>query len=224
MRRAAPFVGLSNNPGPGLRLRQARIEAGFDSVRAFAHAIELNATTVAQHENGLRAMLPEAATEYARRLNVTPAWLLFGPSQPIGVCRIVGTVSDSTVTLLSEPEHVSLEAPGVDGNYDILDIKDASIEPYACKGDLVYYRRPQPLASFGKSIDDEYCVVFLTTGAVVVRRVLVQSNKVVTLLWTSRDGVQRMANAAVLRISPVEWVRKRRSVPHADAEAQPAAA
>lgn len=75
---------------PAQRLRQARIEAGYDSAAAFAQAHELTESSYRSHENGSRGMTRPIAERYARLLggSVTWQWLLFGdelkPAESLG--------------------------------------------------------------------------------------------------------------------------------------------
>lgn len=62
---------------PGERLRAARTEARL-SVEQLAERIEKAPSTVRAHENGQNGIKPPMAARYARALNVTPEWLLYG--------------------------------------------------------------------------------------------------------------------------------------------------
>jgi transcriptional regulator with XRE-family HTH domain len=62
---------------PGERLRAARVAAEL-SVEQLAERIEKAASTVRAHENGQNGIKAPMAARYARALNVTPEWLLYG--------------------------------------------------------------------------------------------------------------------------------------------------
>jgi len=62
---------------PGERLRAARVAADL-SVEQLAERIEKAASTVRAHENGQNGIKAPMAERYARALNVTPEWLLYG--------------------------------------------------------------------------------------------------------------------------------------------------
>lgn len=60
------------------RLRQARQEAGFESVADAARALGVSYPTYAGHENGARGLRRDSLTKYARRFKVSVDWLLTG--------------------------------------------------------------------------------------------------------------------------------------------------
>lgn len=60
------------------RLRRARQAAGYDTAADAARALGMKPPTYAGHENGSRRFGPEEAALYARRLKVSPEWLLYG--------------------------------------------------------------------------------------------------------------------------------------------------
>ena len=66
------------------RLKQARLEAGYSSVRAFAETFGGNKYTVGQHENGTRGFNHATALKYARLLHVDYEWLQTGRGSPYG--------------------------------------------------------------------------------------------------------------------------------------------
>lgn len=65
-------------PTAAERLKQARIDAGFDSAAAFARAIGISPVTYRAHENGQNGYDANDAQIYARKLGKTAAWLLVG--------------------------------------------------------------------------------------------------------------------------------------------------
>jgi len=89
-----------------LRLRQARMDAGFRYASDAANAIGVTASTYRAHENGQNDFGLDEAKRYARRFGVNPLWLMgeadnglvitdrtlstnvqSGPPQPNGVIR-----------------------------------------------------------------------------------------------------------------------------------------
>lgn len=66
-------MGESND-----RLRQARINAGFESAAAAAKRYGWTVSTYSSHENGQTPVPVEAAMEYGPRFRVSPAWILTG--------------------------------------------------------------------------------------------------------------------------------------------------
>jgi DNA-binding XRE family transcriptional regulator len=62
------------------RLKQARANAGFGSASDAARDMGITISAYVHHENGTRDFSDAAAQKYARRFNVTVAWLVFGQS------------------------------------------------------------------------------------------------------------------------------------------------
>lgn len=65
---------------PGARLRELREAAGV-SVEQLAQRVGKSPTTVRAHENGQNGIRPPMAQRYARELNSTPEWILYGRSK-----------------------------------------------------------------------------------------------------------------------------------------------
>lgn len=61
---------------PYERLRQARIEKGFETPTDVARSFGWTVPTYVSHENGTRNLTQEAAKRYASALGVSPGWLL----------------------------------------------------------------------------------------------------------------------------------------------------
>jgi SOS-response transcriptional repressor LexA len=70
-------MGQIEDIEPSERLRQARIAAGFKTAKQATDRFNWNYVTYQQHEKGTRG-LQRAATKYAKKLGVSPAWLLTG--------------------------------------------------------------------------------------------------------------------------------------------------
>lgn len=62
----------------GMRLRQARLAAGFKTASQAVKKFHWKSSTYRAHENGQNPFKPDDATEYARAFNVSPVWLLSG--------------------------------------------------------------------------------------------------------------------------------------------------
>lgn len=63
---------------PCERLQEARVKAGYESVREAVDAFGWAYSTYAAHENGSRKLTPDVARRYAAALRTTAAWLLYG--------------------------------------------------------------------------------------------------------------------------------------------------
>jgi hypothetical protein len=170
----------------GKRLRAARAKR-FRSARAAAIAFGVPISTYGAHERaesrGGRDYGPEEARQYARRLGVTPEWLLTGyhaqpgehadtpAEQSVTKLRVVGYVGASATIHLYEvkPEHVEeIEARlPVHESTVALEIRDNSIMGLLPKNWLLLYdddkRRPTP------DLIGELCVVAHKDGRVVLQ-------------------------------------------------------
>jgi transcriptional regulator with XRE-family HTH domain len=194
----------------GGRLRKAREDAGFKTVREFVLRSGLKYDTYYQHETGRRPLTVGAATLYARLLQVSPAWILTGDtSHRPGLCRIVGEVGNNGTVVLFDTEGGIDPAvvPNADEHLDILRVTDDSGKPFTGLNDLVYFR---PLLGYNKlechGVD---CVVRLADGRVLIRQVIAQGGNLATLL--AYNGKPEL-NVEIAAASPVEIVRKRRSL------------
>lgn len=63
---------------PNERLREARINAGYETAVDAADAMGVKRSTYIGHENGHRGFPKGRAPDYARKFKTTPEWLLFG--------------------------------------------------------------------------------------------------------------------------------------------------
>jgi len=84
---------------PSDRLKQARIDAGYESAPAAAAVMGVPAPTYMSHENGTRGFAAHAK-RYATLFKTTPEWLLFGSSSsPATPARLQPTESGAPVNL-----------------------------------------------------------------------------------------------------------------------------
>ena len=66
----------------GIRLKTARMAAGFKSAREFCDEHSIPPSTYSLHETGGRAIRPKAAEKYAELLGINAIWLLTGAFSP----------------------------------------------------------------------------------------------------------------------------------------------
>lgn len=64
--------------GPGERLRNARISAGYRSVAEAAREHGFHKQNLADHEAGRRGIQTKHARDYGKAFNVSPSWILTG--------------------------------------------------------------------------------------------------------------------------------------------------
>lgn len=66
----------------GVRLKTARVAAGFKSAREFYEKYKIPSSTYSLHETGRRNLKPRIAEKYAKLLGVNLSWLLTGHGKP----------------------------------------------------------------------------------------------------------------------------------------------
>ncbi len=66
----------------GVRLKTARIAAGFKSAKDFCQKNKIPSSTYSLHETGRRNLKPKIAEKYAQLLGVNISWLLTGHGKP----------------------------------------------------------------------------------------------------------------------------------------------
>ena len=66
----------------GIRLKTARMAAGFKSAKEFCDKYDIPSSTYSLHETGGRNLKPRIAEKYAELLGVNAAWLLTGSGSP----------------------------------------------------------------------------------------------------------------------------------------------
>jgi phage repressor protein C with HTH and peptisase S24 domain len=173
-----PQVTMSDDRS--LRLRQARLEKGFDTAAAAADAFDWNRNTYASNENGNAPFSYRKAKEYAAAFGVRPEWLYdaSGPMRPVaesGLVPIIGRVGanpDGLVLLANGQEAGDLVPvpPGGAENAVALRVVGHSMRGVADDGALIYFedqRTPPSPDMLGHVV-----VVETDTDEVLVKRLL----------------------------------------------------
>lgn len=65
-----------------VRLKTARLAAGFKSAKDFCHQNKIPSSTYSLHETGRRNLKPKIAEKYAKLFGVNISWLLTGHGKP----------------------------------------------------------------------------------------------------------------------------------------------
>jgi len=121
------------------RLKQARVAAGFKSVREACTAFKWNYPTYAGHENGSRAPSADKAREYAAAFKVSSNWILFGEDRD-GLSH-QSTTTTASSSGLNEPEALFIPAPQAKTRDERLTAFSAAGDHLAfgiLKGDTLY--------------------------------------------------------------------------------------
>lgn len=79
------------------RLKQARIDAGYDTAQSAADAFGWNAGAYRHHENGTRAFNADLARKYGRAFKVRPGWLLGWE----GITKVAATPDDDDMLIVN---------------------------------------------------------------------------------------------------------------------------
>jgi len=160
------------------RLRQARLDAGFETAAAAAEAHGWNRNTYASNENGNAPYSWRRARDYGRAFSVRPEWLYdaqgpaAGQPGPAPVIGRVGADPGGEVLLAGgqvQPEFAPLP-PGGTERAVALRVTGHSMRGLADDGAQIYYedqRTPPSPDMLGQVV-----VVELDTGEVLVKRLL----------------------------------------------------
>jgi phage repressor protein C with HTH and peptisase S24 domain len=160
------------------RLRQARLDAGFETAAAAAEAHGWNRNTYASNENGNAPYSWRRARDYGRAFSVRPEWLYdaqgpaAGQPGPAPVIGRVGADPGGEVLLAGgqvQPEFAPLP-PGGTERAVALRVTGHSMRGLADDGALIDFedqRTPPSPDMLGQVV-----VVELDTGEVLVKRLL----------------------------------------------------
>jgi transcriptional regulator with XRE-family HTH domain len=163
------------------RLRQARLDRGFETAAAAADAFGWNRNTYASNENGNAPFSYRRAKEYAAALGVSPEWLYDAapPSQPAGgdpgyvpVIGYVGANPEGVVLFATgqDPAELTPIPPGGTDQARALKVVGHSMRGVADDGALIYFedqRTPPTPDMLGQVV-----VVETDADEVLVKRLL----------------------------------------------------
>jgi transcriptional regulator with XRE-family HTH domain len=166
--------------GRAERLRQARIDKGFETAAAAAEAFGWSRNTYASNENGNAPFSYRRAKEYAAAFGVRPEWLydaagsMTGSSEP-GFVQVVGRVGANPegVVLFAtgqDPAELAPIPPGGTDKAAALKVVGHSMRGVADDGALIYFedqRTPPTPDMLGHVV-----VVETDTDEVLVKRLL----------------------------------------------------
>jgi SOS-response transcriptional repressor LexA len=76
------YGAVMANDARSIRLKQARVQAGYETATDAARALGVSIPTYTSHENGIRGFPASRAEQYARRFKVSLEWLLTGKGDP----------------------------------------------------------------------------------------------------------------------------------------------
>ncbi|WP_293907397.1 helix-turn-helix domain-containing protein [Phenylobacterium sp.] len=166
--------------GRAQRLRQARVDRGFETAAAAADAFGWSRNTYASNENGNAPFSYRRAKEYAAAFGVSPEWLYdaAGAMQPLaasGMVPVIGRVGanpEGTVLFATgdDPAELAPIPPGGTDQARALRVVGHSMRGVADDGALIYFedQRTAPTPDMLGHV----VVVELDTDEVLVKRLL----------------------------------------------------
>jgi phage repressor protein C with HTH and peptisase S24 domain len=188
------------------RLKQSRIDAGFASARAACDRFGWTYSTYVSLENGTRDLTAKNAPFYAKSLQVSPEWLLYGRGvkSRVPVLGYIGAGAE----VFSVDDHAKGGAldwvdapPGESADLVALRVKGDSMWPAYGDGDVIYYSKHTPDLAAAHKRD---CVVRMADGRTLLKRVEVNSSGVLLISHNAPPTqVDRIEWAA-----PVMWLAK----------------
>jgi transcriptional regulator with XRE-family HTH domain len=174
------MTSASGMDGRAQRLRQARLDRGFDTAAAAADAFGWSRNTYASNENGNAPFSYRRAKEYAAAFGVSPEWLYdaAGPMRATaagGLVPVIGHVGanpDGTVlfALGQDPAELAPIPPGGSEQARALKVVGHSMRGVADDGALIYFEDQRSAPSL--DMLGHVVVVELDTDEVLVKRLL----------------------------------------------------
>lgn len=161
---------------PKDRLKQARVNAGFESVADAARAFrDINQHTLTSHENGNRPVSRKAAQTYGRAFGVEPGWILFGDRADLefpGLYRVpvlsmvsAGNLREQAGVTPSDIERWIQVADLPAGEWIALGVEGDSMNRIAPDGSTILVNRADD-----KLIDGKFYVFSLEGGEATFKR------------------------------------------------------
>jgi phage repressor protein C with HTH and peptisase S24 domain len=187
------------------RLRQARINAGFETASDAATRFGWVESTYRSHENGQRGIKANDANKYARAFRVTNEWLLLGlgegQKKPVPLVGYVGAGAE----VFPIDDGGSLDdidpPPGVGPEAVAVRVRGDSMYPRYMDGDLLIYDKHIPLTR----ADGLECIVSLIDGRKFIKIVRAEGRVIATLESWNAPPIR---SVQVEWAAPVVWVKR----------------
>jgi hypothetical protein len=195
-----------DRPASARRLREARINAGFKTVKDFARYIGVNYTTYYRHESGGVAINAENARFYADKLKVSPTEILYGNHLQLPTeVPIVGVIGAGGIIRMTTAGLQAKTSPGRHRALCGLLVEGDDLYPAVRNGDKVYFAPLDPASFVLNDVQGEECVCQLQDGTMMLRVVTMQPDGLATLIaYTGRP----LFNVDLAAASPVELVER----------------
>jgi len=179
LRNVSLYVIYIFMDGRAQRLKQARIDRGYDTAASAADVHGWSRNTYASNENGNAPFSYRRAKEYAAAFGVSPEWLYdaAGPMQPavdgfVPVIGHVGANPDGTVLFAvgHDPAELAPIPPGGTDRARALKVVGHSMRGVADDGAIIYFEDQRTAPS--PDMLGHVVVVELDTDEVLVKRLL----------------------------------------------------
>lgn len=196
---------------PGDRLKQARIDAGFESIAEASRQTGLHKQNLADHEAGRRGISTENAKIYARKFKKPSAWILLGvedTEEANNEIQVVGYVgAGGNVSPIDDhAKGAGLDTVEAIGYYTpssvAVIVRGNSMFDKFHDGDIIIYdeRRADIIEFLGR----RDCIVGLADGRIMVKRIVRGSTEnLYTLVSSNHPPIEDVV---------IEWCARIRSV------------
>jgi len=195
---------------PSDRLRQARLGAGFSTIKSASDERGLHKQNLADHEAGRRGISPDWAKKYARAFSVKPDWILFGTNSTSKTVPIVGYIG-AGAELYPYDDHAkgaSLdEIPAPPGSHEsavAVIVRGDSMFPIFSDGDIIIYSLQEHDAT---NFINRRCIVKLRDGRVMVKTLMSGSAAGLFILMSYNHPP--IVDVALEWVAKIEWVQPR---------------
>lgn len=193
------------NDGKAIRLRQARVKAGYETATDAARSFGWEVPTYRSHEAGRRPYDDEAATRYGRAFKSPPEWLLFGRNAPRWTwLKIMSYVGAGAEVLPNEEPFEEVEPPpGCQEDAFALIVRGNSMSPAMGDGDILICAWRDDLST----VINRTAVVDLPDGRRLVKRIT-RGAKQGTFDLIGHDQVV-IAGVQIERAAEIQWLKIR---------------
>lgn len=192
-----------------LRLRRARMNAGFATAADFARHYGIKTTSYQHHENGHRDLTPDRAKLYAKFLKLPPGELLYGEQlRSLVDIPIVGSISSTGyIKAMSQtleydpptavlPDLTQLVGHRIEGN---------DLYPAYRDGDIVFHQKLIPGRFDLQDLHGLECVVETQAGDRMLRQVVGQPDGRATLIAYHAPP---LLNQSLVAAAPIVIVKR----------------
>jgi len=208
-----------HRPTPAHRLRDARLKAGFATVKDFARYIGVNYTMYYRHESGHVEINAESARFYADKLAISPGAILYGEELQLPTeVPIVGVISAGGVIKMLRQDLQTMTTLGSHQALWALIVQGNDLYPAVRDGDKVFFAPLRPEKFSIAAVHGEECVCKLADGTMLLRVVMAGPDGLATLSSYTGPHLYDVKLLAASRIELVERAGYRKPPPQRTAQ------